>query len=52
MNVFTWRAGNVVVEYVGNVFHIDSAGGHVARHHDVEFSLVEMLQRSLALGLG
>jgi len=43
--------GQVVVDDVGDVLHIDAAGGYVGRDENAVLAVLEALQRGGALGL-
>jgi hypothetical protein len=51
MNEVFRYLGQVVVDYVGDVLHVNSAGGDIGRYQDAITSLLKAGQCRSALGL-
>ena len=43
--------GDVVVDHVADAVHVESPGGHVGGHEDVQVAVLQAGDRALALGL-
>jgi hypothetical protein len=44
--------GQVVVDHVADVLHVDAAGGHVGGHEDLDLAVLEAFHQLEALALG
>jgi len=52
VNVVLGVLGNIVIDHVADVLHVDAARGHVGGHQDFELSALEMLHQFETLALG